>query len=408
MEDKNFIGIPLPGEEDKKQLVQDNTSSNLPPLNLNSTDKLRSVTSGASFSGYEEQSFVPLYTSEKLTEIKTRLEAYLQEEGIDVENPIDPPEFLIEVNGVPALPIGDLSLITGVKKTGKSTTYQVLAAVLLGEEGRWGPIVRTLQDPRIVIFDSEQARYHAQKANMRILRMAGLPQKNNFSKLRYVPLRKLSYEGRQQVIADYLEVYRPNVVVIDGIVDMITDFNSIEESKPFVDKLMAWATYYQCCMIGLIHTSKSMPDEPRGHLGAFGVEKAYMTIETKKDKWSIFTVSTQCSRGEEMPEWHFKHDGEDIVPADNDFALHQKESNSNRSDTMKMKAEKVYQQNVNKVLDLIKNHGNSITKAFLVKLIEETEGLGQKSTAAYNLLNKMKDDDKIIFGEGSIVTLASE
>ena len=408
MEDKNFIGIPLPGEEDKKQLVQDNTSSNLPPLNLNSTDKLRSVTSSASFSGYEEQSFIPLYTDKQREEIKSRLEAYLQAEGIDVENPIDPPKCLIEVNGIPALPIGDFSLITGEKKTGKSTTYQVLSSVLLGNEGKWGPIVRTIEDPRIVIFDSEQARYHAQKANMRILRMAGLPQKNIYDRLRYIPLRKLSYEGRQQVIADYLETYHPTVVIIDGIVDMITDFNSIEESKPFIDKLMAWGTHYQCCVIGLIHTSKSMPDEPRGHLGAFGVEKAYMTIEVKKDQWSIFTVGTQSSRGEEMPEWHFKHDGDDIVSADDDAEIHRKESNDKRRETMKKKADEKYRQDANKVIDLIKGAGGTVKKANLVKLIEETEGLGQKSTAAYGLIKQMAEDEKITYDKNSCITIASE
>ncbi|MBO4662552.1 MAG: AAA family ATPase [Bacteroidaceae bacterium] len=379
---------------EKKQL-----SNNLPELN--------DGVPIAAVIGYEEQSFIPIYTDKQREEMKLRLEAYLQEEGIDVENPIDPPEFLIEVNGVPALPIGDLSLITGMKKTGKSTTYQVLAAVLLGEEGRWGPIVRTLKDPRIVIFDSEQARYHAQKANMRILRMAGLPQKNIYDRLRYVPLRMLSYEGRQQVIADYLETYRPNVVIIDGIVDMITDFNSIEESKPFVDKLMAWATHYQCCVIGLIHTSKTVPDEPRGHLGAFGVEKAYMTIETKKGQLSIFTVGTHSCRGEEMPEWHFKYDGEDIVLADEDAKLYRKETNNKISNAMKEKADEAYQKNAAKVLDLLKGNNGSMMKSHLVKLIQETKGLGQQKTAAYNLLKKMAMDKKIS-DNANCITIASE
>lgn len=394
---------------DNNDLLQSNNiSTNVPPLPSFEELKHKGENQHTSALGYEKQSYIPCYTDTERAEIKLRLDAYLQAEGIDVENPIDPPECLIEVNGVPAIPIGDLSLITGEKKSGKSTTYHVLSSVLLGEEGRWGPIVRTLRKPRIVIFDAEQARYHAQEANIRILRMAGLPQKNIFNRARYVPLRLLSYEGRQQVISDYLEVYHPNVVIIDGIVDLITDFNSIDESKPFIDKLMAWATIYQCCIVGLIHTSKTSPDEPRGHLGAFGVEKAYMTIETKKDNWSIFSVATQSCRGEEMPTWYFKHDGDDIVPADNDAETHKKESNGKRSGTMKMKADKDYQRNAQKVIDIIEGHNSSIRKADLVKLIEETEGLGLKSTAAYSLIKKMEDDNKINIGERGYITVASE
>ena len=395
--------IPLSGEEKIPQ-----QPSNLPPLPSFEELKQKEENQSNSSSGYEKQSFIPFYTDRDRAEIKSLLDVYLQTEGIDVENPIDPPECLIEVNGVPALPIGDLSLITGEKKSGKSTTYHVLSSVLLSEEGKWGPIVRKLDDPRIVIFDAEQARYHAQQANIRILRMAGLPQKNIFDRLRYIPLRSLSYEGRQQVIADYLEVYRPNVVIIDGIVDLITDFNSIEESKPFIDKLMAWATNYQCCVVGLIHTSKTAPGEPRGHLGAFGVEKAYMTIEIKKDKWSIFSVETQSCRGEDMPEWYFKHDGDDVVPADNDAETHKKESNEKRSDAMKKKADKEYQINAQKVIGLIKGYNIPIRKVDLVKLIEETEGIGLKSSAAYNLIKKMEDDKKINIREGGYITISSE
>ncbi len=394
---------------DNNDLLQSNNiSTNVPPLPSFEELKHKGENQHTSALGYEKQSYIPCYTDTERAEIKSRLDDYLQAEGIDVENPIDPPEFLIEVNGVPALPFGDLSIITGEKKTGKSTTYQVLSSVLLGEEGKWGPILRTAKDPRIVIFDSEQARYHAQQANIRILRMAGLPQKNIYERLRYVPMRKLSYEGRQQIIADYLETYCPNVVIIDGIVDLITDFNSIEESKPFIDKLMAWATHYRCCIIGLIHTSKSMPDEPRGHAGAFGVEKAYMTIIVKKNQWSIFTVGTQSSRGEEMPEWHFKHDGDDIVPADDDAEVHRRNSNQERSDTMKRKSDEKYGKDANKVIDLVKSAGGSIKKANLVKLIGTTEGLGQQSTAAYNLINRMTDDEKIFIDKKSNITIASE
>lgn len=400
--------IPLPHQEAQ---ISAETVKNLSALNLVDkivSDGFQSANTVASPSGYEQQSFIPVHTKEQLAEIKLRLDSYLQAEGIDVENPVAPPEFLIEVQGIPALPLGDLSLITGEKKTGKSTTYQVLASVLLGEQGKWGPIVRTLKDPRIVIFDSEQARYHAQQANIRILRMAGLPQKNIYDRLRYVPLRMLSYDGRQQVIADYLETYRPNVIIIDGIVDMITDFNSIEESKPLVDNLMAWATHYQCCVIGLIHTSKTMPGEPRGHLGAFGVEKAYMTLETKKDSWSIFTVGTQSSRGEEMPEWHFKHDGDDIVSADEDADLHRKELNDKRAEAAKAKADEEYRQNVDKVIKLIKGQNGPIKKNALVKLIETTDGLGKKSSAAYKLIKRMEDDGKISIGEEGVITVPSE
>ena len=359
-------------------------------------------------SGYEELTVVPNYSDNEREGIKLRLNAYLKAEGIDVENPIDPPKFLVKVKDVPALPLGDLSLITGEKKTGKSTTYQVLSSVLLGEEGTWGPIVRVLDNPSIVIFDSEQARYHAQQANMRILEMAGLPAKNIYDKLRYVPLRKLSYDGRMQVIADYLETYHPNVVIIGGIIDLITDFNSIEESKPFIDKLMAWATHYNCCLIGLIHTSKSMPGEPRGHAGAFGVEKAYMTIETKKGSWGIFSVGTQSCRGEDMPEWHFKHEDDIIVPADDDAEAHRKESNNKKSDALKEKAEKNYQLNADKVCGLLKEKDCPMKKADLVKLIETTEGLGQKSSAAYTLLKRMEKEGKITSDAQGCITIASE
>lgn len=413
MENSISFNSSLPKLPTFEEIVESQTETVVNQSALNLTDKIVSdrrqdMAEKAKSSYYEEQSYVPQYTDEQRTEVMSRLDAYLQAEGIDVENPIDPPEYLIEVNGVPAFPIGDITLITGEKKSGKSTTYHVLSSVLLNKECKWGPIVRTLKDPHIVIFDSEQSRYHAQKANQRILRMARLPQKNIYDRMRYVPLRKLTYEGRLKVIEDYLEIYQPNVAIIDGIVDLITDFNSIEESKPFIDKLMAWATHYNCCVIGLIHTSKSMPGEPRGHLGAFGVEKAYMTIETKKASWGIFSVGTQSCRGVDMPEWHFKHEDDIVVPADDEAEAHRIESNNKKSEALKEIAEKAYQQNAEKVCEMLREANYPKKKADLVKLIETTEGLGQKSSAAYNLLKRMEQEGKITPDEHGYITVASE
>ena len=388
--------------------MEDILSTNIPPLRTNGNEESQNFSSKVTSDGYKQQPYAPNFTKEQTEKMKQNLDSFLDEQQIDVENPIDPPEFLVKVNDVPILPIGDLSIITGEKKSGKSTVYQVIVAILLGLSGVWGHIVRLLKDPKIAIFDSEQARFNAQQAIQRILRMAGLPQKNIFDKLRYIPLRKLSSEDRLQLIGYYLEVYRPNVVVIDCITDLIKDFNSIEESKPFIDQLMTWATVYNCCIIGIIHTSKSMPDEPRGHAGAFAVEKAYFTMKVTVNIRKIFTASTSCCRGVDMPEWSFKYDGNDIVPADEDMELYKKAIAAKQKESRNNKSEENYQKQSVKVLELIRKNSGHIKKSDLVKLIEETDDLGLKSTAAYKLLTKMLDDKKILEENKGKLQLPSE
>lgn len=75
---------------------------------------------------------------------------------------------------------------------------------------------------------------------------------------------------------------------------------------------------------------------------------------------------------------------------------------------MKRKSDEKYGKDANKVIDLVKSAGGSIKKANLVKLIGTTEGLGQQSTAAYNLINRMTDDEKIFIDKKSNITIASE
>jgi len=57
-------------------------------------------------------------------------------------------------------------------------------------------------------------------------------------------------------------------VIIDGIADLVSDVNNLEESNLVVQKIMKWSAELDCHIVTVIHSNFGS-DKPTGHLGSF-------------------------------------------------------------------------------------------------------------------------------------------
>ena len=88
------------------------------------------------------------------------------------------------------------------------------------------------------------------------------------------------------------------LVVIDGVADLVSDVNNLEESNLCVQKIMEWSAKYNCHIMTVIHSNYGS-DKPTGHLGSFLEKKTETQIQleanTVNKEW--VTVSCKRSRG---------------------------------------------------------------------------------------------------------------
>lgn len=241
----------------------------------------------------------------EITEDKLRYRLHI----LDLSLPTNEPKFMFSVGGVPTIPQGELIGIKGRAKMGKSQFEYFLIAVMLAGVSRGS--VKPLADRyKILLFDTEQSQASLKKCCQRALNFAGLPSdKNNECFLPFF-MRPLSIEERRKVIADAVEAEKPDIIFIDGVRDLLQDFNSLEQSNDLIQWLLSLTAEHGCTIVSVLHQNKAKDDgNMRGHLGTELLNKLTDCFEVSK-KDGKFLVTCTDSRNVPCGDLAFSINGE--------------------------------------------------------------------------------------------------
>lgn len=285
---------------------------------------------------------------------------------------------------------GNLHAIKAKPKQGKTTAIYLMCVAMLKEDG-WGVLSAGIEKPKIIIVDTEQAARDAQEKYITALEMAGLPKKDNFERLEIYPLRVQTMQEKRDAIERLIKKKQPDIVFIDGIVDLLTDFNDVEASQELIERLMQLSTKEivgkDVAIVCVLHTNKNSEDNNmRGHLGTMLQQKAASTFMVAKSN-GIFTVTNTESRHGEVPSWSFCYNEEGgIVDATANVAELQALQKQKKQDERKQKSEAIKQQRADQVVQIVLTNGNSIKRSELKNLLMSALGLGRSSVD--NLINE--------------------
>lgn len=224
------------------------------------------------------------------------LEQYI----IDTTAEIGPPNYRLEIDGVGVIPPG-ITAVCGKAKQGKTQFLNVIAATLIS--GRAFGNMRPLTAPGALLWiDTEQNRWEIQNNSKRLLRAASLDEKTDTRKigLTILSLRELGPVERCDVIEKALDTFAPNVVIIDGLRDMLNNFNDETESNKVIQMLMTATTKNEdLTIIGVLHYNDGT-DKMRGHLGTELWNKCNTRFECAKDN-GFFQVKHLTRQREAAP-----------------------------------------------------------------------------------------------------------
>ena len=241
----------------------------------------------------------------EITEDKLKYRLHI----LDLSLPTNEPKFMFSIGGVPTIPLAELIGIKGRAKVGKSQFEYYLIAVMLASASRGS--VKPLQDRyKILLFDTEQSQASLKKCCQRALNFAGLPPDKNNDCFMPFFMRPLSIEERRKVIADAVEAEKPDIVFIDGVRDLLQDFNSLDQSNDLIQWLLSLTAEYGCTIVSVLHQNKAKDDgNMRGHLGTELLNKLTDCFEVSK-KDGKFLVSCTDSRNVPCADLAFSIDAE--------------------------------------------------------------------------------------------------
>ena len=238
---------------------------------------------------------------------------------IDRNTEYPDPEYLIEIGGVPTMPKGNLVAISAKWKNGKTFFCDILSAIFLGSN-QFASCCSLQQAGRALFFDTEQADTDTKRIQATIDKMTPENRHQDFD---VYCLRKAGIDSdeegetisRYEIIVRAIEHDHPDLVIIDGIADLIYNYNDVYESQAMVNKLATLAAEHNCCIVVVMHQNKGKQDKTmKGHIGTMLYQKASDVFNIEKHG-PLFIATHTVSRHRQCDDIAFKLD-ERAVPMD--------------------------------------------------------------------------------------------
>jgi hypothetical protein len=200
--------------------------------------------------------------------------------------------------------------VVGAAKSKKTFLCTALIGAMLRPNGT-AQFGITPKQELVLWVDTEQSPSHVQRIIKRIHRMAGVSEDKPYDMLITLTLREVEPKERFNVLRDAIAYYKPKMVVVDGISDLMYNSNCIEESDAVVGEFMALSTEYNCHIMSVLHTNPNS-DKARGHIGSTLQRKAETMVYVRKvGERSV--VEPQFCRNEEFAPFAF-HITEEGLP----------------------------------------------------------------------------------------------
>lgn len=252
---------------------------------------------------------------------------------LDFDEPYKPPRYTMERNGVPFADVGEIHIISGKPGNGKTGLMAQLEAVTLG--GKFGNTIARqvghktegkdeyqVIPTRLLHIDTEQGKDDSIAFKNRVISMAGI--EKEYAKEHFFILRlrdtELAQERWKKILKAIWQV-RPTDIFLDGMLDIVEDYNDQKECQPIIRKCMKLATHYDASLWSVLHENP-LADKLVGTLGSITqrkVSEIFTVIKVKQSELKendrrpdlpdiYFRVKQNKARGRDVADWLFRYE----------------------------------------------------------------------------------------------------
>ena len=237
----------------------------------------------------------------------------ISKDFLDFTEPYQKPHPTLSKDGIPFAPLGGIHAITGQSGHGKTMTFtQFMTAILSGEFGG----LRCELDPDIrrsvLYIDTEMEKDNTIAVKNRVCELIGRNPQQSYDDFKILMLRETeeAIDRWRKTLQAIYEV-RPTVVFIDGLLDLVNDFNKNDECQRLIYRCMQVASHYNISVWCLVHQNPGNTTKLVGHLGSMlerKVTDVFTTIKETNDKTGdvTFTIKQTKARGRDVPAWKFR------------------------------------------------------------------------------------------------------
>ena len=96
-------------------------------------------------------------------------------------------------------------------------------------------------------------------------------------------VRAVEWKQRRALLTEAVAYYRPDLVIVDGIRDLVNDINDGVLAQEVMEELLHLATQAECCIVCILHQNKGSEDHNlRGWIGTELMNKAFEVYACEK------------------------------------------------------------------------------------------------------------------------------
>ena len=192
---------------------------------------------------------------------------------------------------------GNFSFVQAFPKVGKSFLMSLIVSAYQSGSNKYTGIIKGHRKGRKIIhFDTEQGKFHVSKLARRPLMMNNLKNDDNYH---IYALRSMNHQERIEfidyILFDLFEGKEIGLIILDGIADMVSDVNNMEQSNFIVQKVMTWTSRLSCHLMTVLHQNFGS-DKPTGNLGSALEKKAETQIKLEKNEVNKGWITVECKR----------------------------------------------------------------------------------------------------------------
>ena len=255
----------------------------------------------------------------------------LEQLRITPEKQLKPMEFLFHLYGKPCFPRRELVAITGKAKSGKTFVTSMLMACCQSRDVL--AFQRIGDEPlRVLWYDTEQSDESTQDIlKNRIMTLIktttdltdstdnnscnscnSLFEKN----IDVFNVRGVAWKERRDLLREAVTRCKPDLVIVDGIRDLVNDINDGVLAQEVMEELMHLATERNCCIVCVLHQNKSGEDHNlRGWIGTELMNKAFEVYSCEKLlPQRIFSLEQTLTRKYDIERTMYFEVGDDGLP----------------------------------------------------------------------------------------------
>ena len=251
----------------------------------------------------------------------------IDKDFLDFSKPYNPPRYTLEHKGVPFANIGDLHIVSGKPGNGKTNLMsQFMAAILSGKHGNT-TYREGIPQPVVLYVDTEMSEDDTIAVKNRVCTLAGLPYDKPLEQFKILRLRDteeaiIRWNKTLEAVWEVTQGMNDGQVLhlfLDGIRDIVEDYNDQKECQPIIRECMMLATHYDTSMWMVLHENP-LVDKLVGTLGSITQRKVSEIFTVRKHKQSdeksserradrpeiYFTVKQVKARGRDVSDWDFE------------------------------------------------------------------------------------------------------